>query len=103
MEVVAAESDHREQQAEQSRYGPIDGVNVHGGLNHLFPGGKQFVGLELVDCIVPKQTHSLVQEGRVRVEDRQPFEVEVNMMGIDVQELLLFGVEDVVLEQQFAS
>ena len=40
MEVVDAESDCSEEKTEHRWDGPINGVVVQGGLNHLFHGGK---------------------------------------------------------------
>ena len=88
MEVVDAESDGGEEQAEQRRVGPINGVVVQSGLNHYLHSGKQFASFEPIDRVVPKQTEGFVQEGQVH------FEVEVDDMGFDIHVLLLFGVED---------
>ena len=98
-EVEDAESNGGEKKAEQRRDGPIDGVVVQGGLDHLFHSGKQFACFESVDRVVPKQTKGFVQEGQVHSEDGQFLEVEIDEVRVDVQILLLFGVEDVVLEQ----
>ena len=106
LKVVDAESNGCEEQAEQSRDGQIDGVAVQGGPNHYLHDGKQLASLEPVDRIVPKQTEGFVQEGQVHFEDGQLLEVEINevrMRGEDIQILLLFGVEDVVLERQLES
>ena len=97
-EVVDAESDGREEDAEKSRYGPFDGVVVQGGLNHFLLGGEQLASLEPVDRIVPKQTEGFVQEGQVHFDDVQLLDVKIDGMRIDIQILLLFGIEDVVLE-----
>ena len=102
-EVVDAEGDGGEEQAEQRRDGPVDGVVVQGGLHHLLHCGKQLASLEPVDRIVPEQTDGFVQEGQVSFEDGQLLEVEIDEMRVDVHVLLLFGVEDVVLEREFAS
>ena len=90
-EVVDAEGDGGEEQAEQCRDGPVDGVVVQGGLNHLLHSGKQFASLEPIDRVVPEQTDGFVQEGQVPFEDGQLLEVEIDEMRIDIQILLLFG------------